>query len=280
MDPQHYSDAALQFVAGDQNQTHPMSGAESDLASWVLMSGDLLGSSRLDPTALEAFANEGEEVATGLKQEQQGAPQRINSTASAASDTNSTLSKDQAKRQRRLEKNREIARNCRKRKREKEKQLNEELTRLREWNKQLQLQLNQNKDGCSKEAARKKSMSNIEKLERKDCSENDMKSALLQYKEMYSDFGRERSAAIAFHMSQLKSLLIPTTVSKMTMWSLQQEDEFYDEKKNQLLFGGGDMEHALLRTASYQRSKARVYGHACWDSFSKKERRRVSTHIG
>jgi hypothetical protein len=27
-------------------------------------------------------------------------------------------------------------------------------------------------------------------------------------------------------------------VSKMTLWSLQQDDDFYDEKKNQKTFGG------------------------------------------
>lgn len=40
-------------------------------------------------------------------------------------------------------------------------------------------------------------------------------------------------------MNQLKSLLIPNQVSKMTLWSLQQDDDFYDEKNNQKTFGGG-----------------------------------------
>jgi hypothetical protein len=82
------------------------------------------------------------------------------------------------------------------------------------------------------------------------CSEADMKTPLAHYKEMYSSFGRERSAAIAFHMSQLKSLLFPNTaVSKMTLWSLQQDDEFYNEKMNPKTFRRRHLEHAQLRAA-------------------------------
>mmetsp|Transcript_10741 Transcript_10741/g.20160 ORF Transcript_10741/g.20160 Transcript_10741/m.20160 type:complete len:227 (-) Transcript_10741:117-797(-) len=66
-----------------------------------------------------------------------------------------------------------------------------------------------------------------------------MKARIGQYQEIYSDFGRERSAAIAFHMNKLKSLLIPTTVSKMTFFSLAQQQDFYDEKRQKEKFGGG-----------------------------------------
>ena len=34
-------------------------------------------------------------------------------------------------------------------------------------------------------------------------------------------------------------LLLPTQVTKMCMWSLHQDDEFYDEEKNQTSWGGG-----------------------------------------
>lgn len=161
-----------------------------------------------------------------------------NSGSNLTDDISETLTTSQ-KRQRRLEKNREIARNCRKRKREKYQKLEEENIKLRQYNQQLEKQLNKGRDGRDREVARKSELMGMKELLDNKCSESEIRNPLTSYKEMYSDFGRERNAAIAFHMSQLKSLLIPNTVSKMTLWSLQQDDEFYDEKKNQKTFGGG-----------------------------------------
>ncbi|GBG27378.1 Cyclic AMP-responsive element-binding protein 1 [Hondaea fermentalgiana] len=325
------SESALNFVAGE---SAGMSGADSDLASWMLMSGDLLGSSGvhglgdesfgmdpLMPGAMmphppqpgqpqeqglqqavpptrgarrtrkaanpnAAFAAPHQHAAMMQQQQQQqqqqhaalgspmGMPQpqqdavlspppsvvannnnnnnnngvkrkldRVSSVASSTTSGNTTSNNKPAdptqKRQRRLEKNREIARNCRRRKREKYQKLEEEVDRLRQWNKQLETQLNQGKDGSAKEAARKQEMTRMRKHVENAGNVDELKSMLKQYKELYSDFGRERNAAITYHLSKLKGLLIPTTVSKMTMWSLQQNDEFYDEKKNQKTFGGG-----------------------------------------
>ena len=33
-----------------------------------------------------------------------------------------------------------------------------------------------------------------------------------------------------YHLEQLRMLLLPTQVTKMCMWSLHQDDEFYDEE--------------------------------------------------
>jgi hypothetical protein len=40
-------------------------------------------------------------------------------------------------------------------------------------------------------------------------------------------------------VEQLKALLLPNQVSKMTLWILQQPDDFYDEQRNKTTFGGG-----------------------------------------
>mmetsp|Transcript_6619 Transcript_6619/g.13406 ORF Transcript_6619/g.13406 Transcript_6619/m.13406 type:complete len:491 (-) Transcript_6619:123-1595(-) len=329
------NESALNFIAGE---SAGMSGADSDLASWMLMSGDLLGSSGMGlgdasdhfmdsllpgnppgissmnsmaPLGVDAlpvsapappaptprssrrtrrtapqvnssntatanmthdFTAHPQPILTGqmvtplpiqtqmgpnsgpagmpsstTSASSSGVKRKLDRASSVPSVSSSTVSATNSgkpadpsqKRQRRLEKNREIARNCRRRKREKYQKLEEEVERLRQWNKQLETQLNQGKDGSAKEAARKQEMTRMRKHVDRSGSVDELKSMLKQYKELYSDFGRERNAAITYHLSKLKSLLIPTTVSKMTMWSLQQNDEFYDEKKNQKTFGGG-----------------------------------------
>ncbi len=143
------------------------------------------------------------------------------------------------KRQRRLERNREIAKNCRKRKRERITALEDELVRLREWNKQLEKKLNQSDGGENKEEIRQKELREITAMVKAGASESELKKKLEAYKEVYSDFGKQRGIATTFHLNELKTLLLPNQVSKMTIWSLQQEDEFYDETKNQAIHGGG-----------------------------------------
>ena len=55
----------------------------------------------------------------------------------------------------------------------------------------------------------------------------------------FADYGKNRQAAVVYHLEQLRMLLLPTQVTKMCMWSLHQDDEFYDEEKNQSSWGGG-----------------------------------------
>jgi len=287
----------MQERGGPQQPQQGMTGADRDLASWMLMSGDLLGysggASGIIPPAFEeslfaddAFGHptvpqvQGATIASAPQPLPQDQTMKTRRKAKAAqtpgaqfpqiqmgtggiSPLQSPLATDfqsnsgqkrknqgssvasdegldqKAKRQRRLEKNREIARNCRRRKREKYQKLEEEVEHLRKWTKQLESQLNEGKDSAAKEEARKKEMQKMHKAIEGKHNENQMRQVLTQYKEMYSDFGRERKSAITYHMGKLKSLLLPNTVSKMTLWSLQQNDEFYDEKKNQKTFGGG-----------------------------------------
>mmetsp|Transcript_10741 Transcript_10741/g.20159 ORF Transcript_10741/g.20159 Transcript_10741/m.20159 type:complete len:300 (-) Transcript_10741:631-1530(-) len=232
---------ALDFVAGNPNSgALEMNPMDSDLASWVMMSGDLLGSSHLhslpgglgeeplfgeepflgrdDPFMSEdlvvpnPLVEDPAEASIQKKQEQRTAGDnkkptattktvraRKNKAPSPSKKTNASKAEaaggstapskrkfDRAvsnasvasgsasvggdiadptfKRQRRLEKNREIARNCRKRKREKYMKLEEEVVKLRQWNKQLEVQLNQGKDGRDKEVARKAEMDQMRKL--------------------------------------------------------------------------------------------------------------------
>ncbi|KAH9253755.1 hypothetical protein BASA81_008373 [Batrachochytrium salamandrivorans] len=147
---------------------------------------------------------------------------------------------DKASREKRLEKNREIARNCRKRKREKQQSLEDEVNKLKEWNSQLEAKLLQiHPETLSRETIRKQEVDVIFQLVQNDCSEEEIKERLDLHKEVYAGFGKERKQAISYHLEQLKILLLPNQVSKMTLFALQQEDEFYNEERNKTTFGGG-----------------------------------------
>jgi len=55
----------------------------------------------------------------------------------------------------------------------------------------------------------------------------------------FADYGKDRQASVMYHLEQLRMLLLPTQVTKMCMWSLHQDDDFYDEEQNQTSWGGG-----------------------------------------
>jgi len=156
-------------------------------------------------------------------------------------DTSLTDVQKDAKRKERLERNREIARNCRKRKRERAEALQEEVTRLRETNRQLELKLKmaQNKLGEATsgrgnrgkidEERRLQEVQGMYKMLEQRCSDEEIMEKLKTYTEVYSDFGEERHKLVKVHVDQLEQLLLPTQVSKMLLWILQQEDEFYTD---------------------------------------------------
>jgi len=245
------NEQALNFIASGHGEMNAM---DNDLASWMMLSGDLLGGVSREHEMFDPHYEEAPHPYPPLEAASRkpvpNNKRKLKATKSAmfppaplkrmeSVDSDDGNLDPDAKRQRRLEKNREIARNCRKRKRERYGKLEEEVVKLRQWNKQLENQLNQGKDGRDKEVTRQAEIIAMRKLVDTKCSDTEVRQHLTHYKEIYSDFGKERAAAISYHMNQLKSLLIPNTVSKMTLWSLQQDDEFYDEKKNQKTFGGG-----------------------------------------
>mmetsp|Transcript_12620 Transcript_12620/g.24469 ORF Transcript_12620/g.24469 Transcript_12620/m.24469 type:complete len:343 (+) Transcript_12620:595-1623(+) len=156
-------------------------------------------------------------------------------------DNTLTDAEKQKKREERLERNREIARNCRKRKRERVEALAEEVTMLRETNRRLELKLkmcmnklgkatsgrgNRGKDEEERRLHEVKSMNQM--LEQK-CSDEDIVQRLQNYTEVYSDFGEERKKLVKVHINQLEQLLLPTQISKMLLWVLKQDDDFYSD---------------------------------------------------
>jgi hypothetical protein len=48
-----------------------------------------------------------------------------------------------------------------------------------------------------------------------------------RYSDNYSDYGVFRQREVAFHLGNIEKLLVPTLVTKMSLWTLQQEQTFY-----------------------------------------------------
>ena len=156
-------------------------------------------------------------------------------------DADTTLSEGEkaARREERLERNREIARNCRKRKRERIELLMEEVAALRENNRVLELKLKmaQNKlgeatsgrgnRGKEEESRRLKEVRTMNKMLDQKYADEEVVKRLRAYSETYADFGEERIKLVKVHTAQLEQLLLPTQVSKMLLWILQQDDDFY-----------------------------------------------------
>lgn len=234
-------DQILNFVAAEPNSgAHDLSAMDSDLYSWMMMNADMFNASQHHGGA--AYSTEA--AAAAANASVVAAPVATATAASTSSASTSpvpdAMLSAEEKRKRKLEKNREIARNCRKRKRERMSALEDEVTNLRNWNRQLQLMLSKGKGGQEMEHKRKREVEDFRRsINDSSVVDGELARRLQAYKETYSDFGRERKAAVEFHLEQLKALLLPNQVSKMTMWSLEQDDEFYDEKKNKETYGGG-----------------------------------------
>ncbi|GMH85108.1 hypothetical protein TrVE_jg14220 [Triparma verrucosa] len=48
------------------------------------------------------------------------------------------------------------------------------------------------------------------------------------YTNMYSDYGGSRENELGFHLKQLERLVMPTTTTKMGLWTLEQDDKFFE----------------------------------------------------
>ncbi|GMH53176.1 hypothetical protein TL16_g01391 [Triparma laevis f. inornata] len=48
------------------------------------------------------------------------------------------------------------------------------------------------------------------------------------YTNMYSDYGNSREGELGFHLRQLERLIMPTTTTKMGLWTLEQDDNFFE----------------------------------------------------
>ena len=55
----------------------------------------------------------------------------------------------------------------------------------------------------------------------------EMAQLLVKLSEKFADYGRERRVCVEYHIEQLEKLLLPTTTTKMGLWTLHQDNDFY-----------------------------------------------------
>jgi len=68
-------------------------------------------------------------------------------------------------------------------------------------------------------------------IQDKNVSSAKLDEVVANHLEMYADYGNARHEELTFHLEQLEKLAAPTTVTKMSLWTLGQSDEFYRNYK-------------------------------------------------
>mmetsp|Transcript_24423 Transcript_24423/g.35890 ORF Transcript_24423/g.35890 Transcript_24423/m.35890 type:complete len:323 (-) Transcript_24423:118-1086(-) len=138
------------------------------------------------------------------------------------------------KRKRRLARNRESARECRKRKKEYNQSLFAQLAHLEAENLQLRLKLKIGVDSSTvQDADRDDITSRLNVLLQEGGSEADIKKEIEELQEKYSDYGRDRRSSIDFHITQLRKCLLPTQTTRTLLWLMTCAPMFIDREGNE-----------------------------------------------
>lgn len=141
---------------------------------------------------------------------------------------------------RKAPRSREIARECRRRQRERKEELERRVATLKKENQELRehfQNVSQRTTDIQRQRARmeKVMQDRLEDIERTpgDCKEQrELADLVLKFTDIYADYGSCRQKEVAFHLAQLEKLILPTRVTKMILWTLQQDYKFFEEKSS------------------------------------------------
>ncbi|RHY02886.1 hypothetical protein DYB25_001194 [Aphanomyces astaci] len=138
-------------------------------------------------------------------------------------------------RKRRLERNRESARECRRRKRDHILGVEERCKLLEKENMELRSQLKAGKEAMKQEEDEKYQICHeLEHMITEGASEQDLAAKIDNFKEVCILGGfRTRRSALSYHLHQLERLLMPTQVTKMCIWALKQDDAFWEDGEDE-----------------------------------------------
>lgn len=134
------------------------------------------------------------------------------------------------KKKRRLARNRESARECRRRKKEYADSLITELTALEAENLQLRLKLKIGIDSSTiKDDERDEIINRLDVLlsQGQGNQDHEIRKEIELLQEKYSDYGRDRTGAINFHLSQLRKCLVPTQTTRTLIWLMTCAPHFH-----------------------------------------------------
>lgn len=147
----------------------------------------------------------------------------------AAKRSNSSDDLLELKRQRRLERNRDSARECRKRKKDRYEFLKSQLLRLEADNLQLRMKLKIGPESIKRENQEIEEMTAyLDSLLKDGSSEDTIKQAIFQIAEKHSDYGRDRRSAVEFHIAALRKSLQPTQTTRTILWLLSCVPQFHN----------------------------------------------------
>lgn len=144
-----------------------------------------------------------------------------------------TSVEEEEKRKRRLARNRESARECRKRKKAKQIALRQQIAHLEADNLQLRLKLQNESDptNCDQECA--DITSRLSAMINDGVADAVIQQELAMYQQKYSDYGRDRRSAIEFHLSQLRKSLLPTQTTLAFIWIVNSSVELQEAASKQ-----------------------------------------------
>lgn len=140
------------------------------------------------------------------------------------------------KKRKRLERNRESARECRKRKKEKKLMLRQQLALLEADNLQLRLKLQVGHETTNSEEKANYISTKLEVMMKEGASDLEIQKAIVEYQERYSDYGRDRRSAIDFHVAQLRRCLQPTQTTRAILWLMSLARQFHDKSDGEIKY--------------------------------------------
>lgn len=135
------------------------------------------------------------------------------------------------------ERNKESARESRKRKKQKTDDIKRQITALEAANLQLRLQLNvgyQHEPNHDNNFIKSQIAGKLNKLLKEGATDEDVQTTIRQIQEKYSDYGVDRRSAISFHINQLRRALKPTLTTRTMLWLFKVAREILDPARRDL----------------------------------------------
>ncbi|GMF26600.1 unnamed protein product [Phytophthora fragariaefolia] len=137
--------------------------------------------------------------------------------------TGSRTEEDLEKKQQRRVKNLVSVREFRKRKMKQLEQNEARLRRLEAENMDLKMRLKIGKEAILSEQREKQQIKEqMREMLQRNANEHEIAQFLNMYKVTYSDYGPKRREKLHFHLSRIRELLLPTQVTKLSLYSVEQ----------------------------------------------------------
>lgn len=144
-------------------------------------------------------------------------------------DTGSVSDNKVAGQKRKGTRSRELAKESRQRQRQRVEETERRIAALKNENAELQAHL-QNVTQRTTEVQRQRldmeraMTAKLNGMSSSD-SEPELEALLGKFVDLYADYGSYRQKEVAFHLSQLEKLLLPTQTTKMAIWTMQQDSQ-------------------------------------------------------